>query len=202
MNILNEGRHHTVYTYGTDWVLKLPKPGNPIRKKEIAQRSVDFFNHHFSDFVPKNTYIEKWEGTPYAILQSRVHNAIHLGEYLCQTNNPNPRVLELLEEFLERCMNIIMESGVGFDIIGTPPQKNLAHLLLGCTNLLVTGAVSNDSNDVNLTFVDNVVGTKSVHIQNIVLNKIAFLIIPSRRKRLIEIKRYLGSVQKLKQFSL
>ena len=99
MNILNEGRHHTVYTYGTDWVLKLPKPWNPIRKKEIAQRSVDFFNHHFSDFVPKNTYIEKWEGTPYAILQSRVHNAIHLWEYLCQTNNPNPRVLELLEEF-------------------------------------------------------------------------------------------------------
>lgn len=202
MNILNEGRHHTVYTYGTDWVLKLPKPWNPIRKKEIAQRSVDFFNHHFSDFVPKNTYIEKWEGTPYAILQSRVHNAIHLWEYLCQTNNPNPRVLELLEEFLERCMNIIMESGVWFDIIGTPPQKNLAHLLLGCTNLLVTWAVSNDSNDVNLTFVDNVVWTKSVHIQNIVLNKIAFLIIPSRRKRLIEIKRYLGSVQKLKQFSL
>lgn len=153
MQFIWEGKHHQVYFWDDEYVLKIPKKDTNI-SYEQAKKSVRFFEEEFGEYFPE-TMVLSWNGEyPYQVKQKRV-NGVILGDFL-RHEWMSPKIWHVLSSFAEKALQVLEWKIIGFDIIGTPPSPELKGKWDGCTNIIV------HPDDEHISFIDNVIPSRAI----------------------------------------
>jgi hypothetical protein len=153
MQLLWGGKHHQVYLWENEYVVKIPHKNTYI-SYEQAKKSVVFFQAEFSEYLPETTVLP-WNRTyPYWVVQKRVDGVL-LGDFL-RHEWMSQKIWQLLSSFTEKALQVLEWKNIGFDIIGTPSLPGLKGKWNGCTNIIV------HPDDEHISFIDCVVPSRTI----------------------------------------